>query len=98
VAEAILCAAEKCESPDPINIASGREIPIRKIAELAQAIMDFRGTIQFSANSGGVSRRLLDITRARARLGFEARTDFETGFRETIEDFSKRVAEDGSNK
>jgi GDP-L-fucose synthase len=91
-AEAILLAAEKCESPDSINIASGQEISVREMTDLAKKIVNFEGEIKFTSNTGGLSRRVLDITRARSLLGFEAQTDFETGLRETIKDFSVRHA------
>ncbi|MBI2623027.1 MAG: NAD-dependent epimerase/dehydratase family protein [Candidatus Liptonbacteria bacterium] len=90
-AEAICLAAEKGERPDPINIASGWEISVRELAGIVKDIAGFEGTITFSPRAGGQPRRVLDTTRARVLLGFQAQTDFRTGIEETIKDFSARM-------
>ena len=85
-ARAFLLAATKYDDPEPVNIGSGLEV---SMAELAGRIADrvgFTGRVVWDEEQpNGQPRRLLDITRARRRLGFEPRTHFEEGLRRTIE-------------
>ena len=87
-AEAISLAIEKDVEPEPINIGTGAEIKIKDlVVEIAQQ-MGFEGDIFYdSSKPDGQPRRCLDVERAKARLGFEAKTDFQTGLKNTIEWF-----------
>ena len=87
-AEAISLALEKDVEPEPINIGTGAEIKIKDlVVEIAQQ-MGFEGDIFYdSSKPDGQPRRCLDVERAKARLGFEAKTDFQTGLKNTIEWF-----------
>jgi GDP-L-fucose synthase len=50
------------------------------------ALCGFEGRITWdSTKPDGQPRRCLDITRARALLGFEAKTSLEDGMRKTID-------------
>ena len=85
-AEAIVLAAEKWDSPDPINIGTGKEISIKELVELIARICGFEGKIEWDASKpDGQPRRCLDVSNASEHLGFVARTDFETGLRRTVE-------------
>ena len=85
-AEAIRLAIEKDVSPEPINIGTGKEI---KICDLAQEIaeqMGYEGKIIYDTSKpDGQPRRCLDTSRAKERLGFEAKTDLKDGLKQTIE-------------
>jgi GDP-L-fucose synthase len=84
-AKAIVLAAEKYESADPINLGSGREITIRTLTELVAQLAGFTGTIQWDPSKpDGQPRRCLDVSRATAELGWTAATTLEAGLRETI--------------
>ena len=84
-AEAIALATDGYNEADPINIGSGQEITIRELAELICELCGFEGELRWDPSKpDGQPRRCLDITRARERLGFEARTDLRTGLTETI--------------
>ncbi len=87
-AEAISLAIEKDVEPEPINIGTGSEIKIKDlVVEIAQQ-MGFEGDIFYdSSKPDGQPRRCLDTNRAKARLDFEAKTDFQTGLKKTIEWF-----------
>ena len=87
-AEAISLAIEKDVEPEPINVGTGTEIKIKDlVVEIAQQ-MGFEGDIFYdSSKPDGQPRRCLDVERAKARLGFEAKTDFQTGLKKTIEWF-----------
>ena len=87
-AEAISLAIQKDVEPEPINIGTGNEIKIKDlVVEIAQQ-MGFEGDIFYdSSKPDGQPRRCLDVERAKARLGFEAKTDFQNGLKNTIEWF-----------
>lgn len=85
-AEAIGLAAERYESPEPMNLGSGREITIRELADLLREFCGYCGEIRWdSSKPDGQPRRCLDVSRAAREIGFTAKTDFETGIRRTID-------------
>ncbi len=84
-ARAIHLAAERLNSPDPVNIGSGQEISIRDLAEQIARRTGFRGEIRFDAGKpDGQPRRCLDVTRAKQLLDFEATTSLADGLDRTI--------------
>ena len=85
-ADGIALAADRYDAPDPINIGSGREITIRALAESICELCGFEGELRWDRSKpDGQPRRCLDTTRARDRLGFEAKTDLRDGLRQTID-------------
>ena len=85
-AEAIVVAAERYDDPDPVNIGAGFEIAIRDLAELIAGLTGFTGSLVFDRTKpDGQPRRMLDVTRAERRFGFQATTDFHAGLRRTID-------------
>lgn len=84
-AEGILLAAERYDSSEPVNLGSGVEITIRDLADRIAAATGFAGRIVWDTTQpNGQPRRCLDVTRARERFGFVARTPFDEGLRRTI--------------
>ena len=89
-AEGIVLGAERFEKSDPVNLGTGGEISIADLVALIARLMGFRGEIRWEATKpDGQPRRSLDTSRAKAEFGFVARTDFETGLRNTIEWFQR---------
>lgn len=85
-AEGILLAAEKYDSSEPMNLGSGEEIRIADLATKIANIVGYEGRIVWDATKpNGQPRRRLDVTRARERIGFEARVSLEEGLRRTYE-------------
>jgi GDP-L-fucose synthase len=85
-AEAILLAAERYDSPEPVNLGSGQEISILDLAREIARLVGFEGRIVWdSTRPNGQPRRALDVTRAREQFGFVAKTSFEDGLRRTVE-------------
>ncbi len=81
-AEGILLATEKYDGPEPVNLGTGREIPIRDLAELIARETGFTaGIVWDTTKPNGQPRRCLDTRRARELFGFEARTNLEQGLR-----------------
>jgi GDP-L-fucose synthase len=84
-ADAIALAAEHYDKPEPVNIGSGQEITIRKLAEMIRELGGFTGAIRWDATKpDGQPRRSLDTTRAEREFGFKASTPFRDGLIETL--------------
>lgn len=87
-AEGILLAAEKYNEDKPVNLGTGVEISIKDLAELIGKLTEFEGTLDWDISQpNGQMRRMLDVTRAKERFGFEAQMGFEEGLKRTIEWF-----------
>jgi GDP-L-fucose synthase len=84
-ARGIVLAMEKYDSPEPINLGSGREITIKNLLELIARLSRFDGRIDWDPTKpDGQPRRCLDVTRAKDKLGFVAETSLEDGLQKTI--------------
>lgn len=84
-AEAIVRATERYESPEPMNLGSGREITIKALTELVAKLSGFKGRIVWDPSKpDGQPRRCLDVSRARRELDWTAGTTLEAGLAETI--------------
>jgi GDP-L-fucose synthase len=84
-ARALVLALENYDSPEPINLGSGREITIKDLTELIARLAKFKGKIVWDPSKpDGQPRRCLDVTRAREKLGFVAGTSLEDGLSRTI--------------
>lgn len=85
-AEGILLAAERYNGADPVNLGAGYEIRIRDLVTKIAKLTGFTGEIRWDTSKpDGQPRRCLDTSRARQYFGFEARTSFDEGLRQTIE-------------
>lgn len=83
--EGILLAAEHYDDADPVNLGSGIETPIRELVEKIAAATGYQGSIEWdSSRPDGQPRRSLDVSRARERFGFQAKTSLEEGLRHTV--------------
>ena len=52
-AEGLVAAMEKYDSPEPMNLGSGREITIRHLTELVARLADFKGRIDWDPTKPG---------------------------------------------
>jgi GDP-L-fucose synthase len=84
-AEGILLATEHYNGVEPVNIGAGFEITIKELVEKIAKITGYNGEIRWdSSKPDGQPRRHLDVSKAKKYFGFEAKTNFEEGLRETI--------------
>ncbi|MDF1499271.1 MAG: GDP-L-fucose synthase [Anaerolineales bacterium] len=89
-AEAILLAAERYNSSEPVNLGSGEEISIKDLAERIVDLTGFEGELLWdTSRPNGQPRRALDTSRAKERFGFEAQVDLEEGLRRTVNWYSE---------
>ena len=84
----ILAAAEKVDTPVPINLGTGSEITIKDLVELIARLCNFTGELRWDPTKpDGQPRRCLDTSRAKDMMGWQAQVGFEDGLRRTIEWF-----------
>jgi GDP-L-fucose synthase len=84
-AEAIVTAAERYDSSEPVNIGAGFEIKIKDLVHLIARLCLFDGKIEWDTSKpNGQPRRMLDVSRAQKAFGWKARIGFEEGLAETI--------------
>ncbi len=81
----ILLALWKENDPHAINLGTGTETSIHDLAYMIKEALGYEGTIVFDPSSPtGSKRRLMDVSRAKERLGFEAVIGIEDGLQELI--------------
>ena len=84
-ADAIVQAAQIHNDSAPINIGTGREIRIGKLAEMIAKLCGYHGAIEWdTSRPDGQPRRQLDTSKARRILDWEAKTSLEVGLKDTI--------------
>lgn len=72
---------------ETVNAGTGKEISIKRLAELVAGIVGYRGRILWDGTKpNGTPRKLLDVSKA-AGLGWNYRTELEAGIRLAYEDF-----------
>ncbi|MBI3631788.1 MAG: GDP-L-fucose synthase [Candidatus Staskawiczbacteria bacterium] len=83
--EGIIQATENYDKEDPLNIGVGSEMTIKELVETIAKLTGFTGEIRWDTSKpDGQPRRMLDMTRTRKEIGFEAKTDFIEGLKNTI--------------
>jgi GDP-L-fucose synthase len=81
----IVLAAERYNGREPVNLGSGMEISIKDLAEMIAQLTKFEGEIFWDTTKpNGQPRRALDVSRAKAKFGFEAKMPFNEGLRRTV--------------
>ncbi len=93
-AEGILLAAEKYDSSEPVNLGNGVEISINDLATFIARATGFEGRFVWDTSKpNGQPRRALDVSRAKERFGFVARTPFSQGVAATVRYFEDHQME-----
>ena len=93
-AEGIVLATEKYNKSEPVNLGAGFEITIKDLAEKITKLTGFNGKIEWdSSKPDGQPRRMLDISKAKERFDFSAKTNFDEGLKKTIEWYKKNKNE-----
>jgi GDP-L-fucose synthase len=65
----------------PVNLGTGRDFPIRELAETIARVVGYSGTIEWDTSKpDGAPRKLLDSSRLRA-FGWKPAVDFEEGIK-----------------
>ncbi len=89
--DALIFLANKYDSPEIINVSSGTEIKIKKLAELVAESAGFEGGIRWDRTKpDGQPRRHWDTSKL-AKLGWEADISLEDGLKMTIADYKRKM-------
>jgi GDP-L-fucose synthase len=85
--EGLLSAMEKIKTFEPINIATGVPCSIRQALKAILDAADYADAeIVFNSSKPTmIPKRLIDVSRAKKLLGFEAKTPFAEGISKTVE-------------
>jgi GDP-L-fucose synthase len=75
-----------------LNVGTGCEMTILELAKSIARVVGWKGTFTFDRTKpDGMPRKVMDVSRL-AEMGWTARTDFETGMRETYRWYTENVA------
>lgn len=89
---AVVMAVE-LDDPEPINLGSGTEISMFKLADKIKAVVGYLGKVRWDySKPDGQPRRCLDSTRAIRCIGWEASTSFDDGLKRTYDWYMETLA------
>jgi len=91
VFNACLLALEKVDTFDVFNIGFGKEYSINELLKMILEIDNFQNAeIVYNASKPStIAKRLIDLTKAKEILGFEAKTPIREGIARMIEEYKK---------
>jgi GDP-L-fucose synthase len=93
LADAALYLMEHTDYPqigEFVNVGTGEDLPIRKLAELIAEIVGYEGEVQWDTSKpNGTPRKLLDVSTLHS-LGWQARTPLREGIELAYRDFLER--------
>jgi len=85
-AEAVVKATALYNDSEPVNIGTGEEITIKKLAQIIAAKLGYGGNILLGSSiPNGQPRRALDTTQAWEKFGFKAKTSLLEGLDKTLD-------------
>ncbi len=85
ITEGLIQTAEKYNSTQPLNLGSGKQVSIKKIAKIIKKLINYKGSIKWDPNKPvGPKKRFLSIKNAKKKIGFRAKTSIENGLKKTI--------------
>ena len=92
-ARALLLAAERLNTSEPVNVGTGQETKIADLAAMIQEITGYEGEVVWdTSRPDGQPTRYLDVSRARELMGFEAEVPLAEGLRRTVDSFRAQMA------
>lgn len=85
LADACLFLMSRYDDSEMINVGSGRDLPVRELAQLIKEVVGFKGDIIFDQTKpDGAPRKLLDTTKIR-NLGWWPKIGLDKGIRHTYQ-------------
>jgi len=92
-ASAVVHLLRHHDGPEPVNVGTGEDLPIRDLAELVARVVGYEGRITWDTSKpDGTPRKLLDVTPLRA-LGWAPSIPLEDGIRTTYAWYVTHVAD-----
>lgn len=85
-ARGVVDALQKYDKSDPVNLGSGEEVSIKRLAETIGDKFGFDGEIVWDASKPeGEMRRFMDVSRASKEFGFKADVMLDEGIKRAVE-------------
>ena len=93
-ARGVRLATEKYNSHLPVNLGTGKEITMERLAELVKRTVGFEGEIIWDVSKpNGQPRRCLDVSRAQKEFGFSGNISLPMGLEMTYKWFTENFRE-----
>jgi GDP-L-fucose synthase len=87
LAEACVFLMQHYDSPEIINVGTGKDIAIGELAKKIATVVGFEGKITFDASKpDGTPKKCLDVSKLTA-LGWKAKTSLDEGLQKTFKEF-----------
>jgi GDP-L-fucose synthase len=87
LADAVIFCMQNFDANEHLNIGSGEEVSIKKLAEMIQNVVDFKGLIKWNSKMpNGTPRKILDSSNIR-NLGWKSKIELENGIQLTYDWF-----------
>lgn len=85
--DGLILAMEKLEGFEPINIASGKPLTIKNVLSVILKASDYENApVEYdSTKPTMIPKRMIDITLAKEKLGFQQKVSLEEGINKTVE-------------
>ena len=94
LAAAVRFLLENYDDTIPINVGSGSEISIMKLAVIVSEVVGYNGKIDFdSSRPNGTPRKILDVNRI-TELGWRPNIDLQSGVQSTYDWYRRHVEEE----
>lgn len=91
-ARAVMTVAEKYDEKLHLNVGTGADISIKKLAELVSETVGYQGEISWDTSKpDGTPRKVLDVSRIKT-LGWEPKVDLKNGIRNTLDWYKSETA------
>ena len=89
MASGIIHIIENYRENSPINLGTGEEFTIKKLANIIKKVVNYKGKIEFDKSKpDGIKRKILDNSRLK-KLGWKPNISIEEGIKNTYQDFLK---------
>ena len=90
LADACMFLLKNYDLPEIINVGSGQDLTIRKLAETIATIVDYTGKLEWDLSKpDGMPKKLLDVSRLNT-LGWRYKIGLTTGIQSVVTDFEQR--------
>jgi dTDP-glucose 4,6-dehydratase/GDP-L-fucose synthase len=89
-ARGIVDAMEQYDSPEPINLGSGKEVTIEQLISMIAEVVGFNGEINWDETKpDGQPRRCLDVSRAKKQVNWEIQVELRDGIENVVDWYSE---------
>ena len=87
-----LLALARHDTPEPLNIGTGKEVSIAELAKAIVAATGFEGELRFDPSKpDGQPRKVMDCGLAERLIGWTAPTSLEEGLAQTVSWYKEQL-------